>query len=143
MDECYFTRKKNIFLLIIKMVAKIDFLQKIDILSIFYLFFWNLIYFLKPNVFLKNLNIDWKLRFLLHTRSSASAQGREIKAEEFLMPISDLWKVVKHRDNTIYLSYRTLMRTENFDNVAMTKGKRKCSLWNEQLSCSDWVICMI
>ena len=56
------------------------------------------------------------------------------------MPISDLWKVVKHRDNTIYLSYRTLMRTENLDNVATTKGKRKCSLWNEQLSCSDWVI---
>ena len=60
--------------------------------------------------------------------SSASALGREVKAEEFLMPISDLWKVVKHRDNTIYLSYRTLMRTENLDNVATTKGKRKCSL---------------
>ena len=40
--------------------------------------------------------------------SSASAQGRAIKAEEYVMPVAEVWKILKHRDDTIYLTYRTL-----------------------------------
>ena len=40
--------------------------------------------------------------------SSASVQGRALKAEEYLMPVSQVWKNLKHRDGTIYLTYRTL-----------------------------------
>ena len=106
-----------------------------------------------------------RLQDVSNVSSSAPVQGRALKAEEYLMPVAQVWKNLKHRDGTIYLAYRTL---KNFSWVfywqrlnvlewyrmsqpncivfciVIRKWKRKCPSSNEhQLSAPDWVICMI
>ena len=49
-----------------------------------------------------------RLQDVSNVSSSAPVQGRALKAEEYLMPVAQVWKNLKHRDGTIYLTYRTL-----------------------------------
>ena len=49
-----------------------------------------------------------RLQDVSNVSSSAPVQGRALKAEEYLMPVAQVWKNLKHRDGTIYLAYRTL-----------------------------------
>ena len=90
-----------------------------------HLFFENLIYFLynlflKPNLFFETQSIFRNPIYFWKTLLLTEKPRFLTKGNMSIVYISPIW----HK-------------------MSMTKGKRKYSLWNEQLSCSDWVICMI